>query len=67
MPNCFRRWRPLLPGLVAALILPIAQPAFAASSAVVFMYHRFGETTHPSTNTTIAHAKRLAASALTSV
>lgn len=54
MPNCFRRWRPLLPGLVAALILPIAQPAFAASSAVVFMYHRFGETTHPSTNTTIA-------------
>jgi len=32
-------------------------PAFAASSAVVFMYHRFGESKHPSTNVTMAQFK----------
>ena len=35
---------------VAAAGFAVAGPAFAASSAVVFMYHRFGEATHPSTN-----------------
>ena len=49
------RWRRRFPAtLAAALILAFAGPAFAGSSAVVFMYHRFGETTLPSTNTTIA-------------
>ena len=48
------RWRRRFPAtLAAALILAFAAPAFAGSSAVVFMYHRFGQTTHPSTNTTI--------------
>ncbi len=47
------RWQ-LVAGLVAALALPLSATAFAGSSAVVFMYHRFGETTLPSTNTTIA-------------
>ena len=32
-----------------AVVLPW-HPATAADSAVIFMYHRFGETTHPSTN-----------------
>ena len=55
MADSIRRWRRFFPGLVAAaLILLLSASAFAASSAVVFMYHRFGETTHPSTNTTIA-------------
>lgn len=49
------RWRRRFPAaLAAALILAFAGPAFAGSSAVVFMYHRFGETALPSTNTTIA-------------
>ena len=49
------RWRHRFPAvLAAALILAFAGPAYAGSSAVVFMYHRFGETTLPSTNTTIA-------------
>ena len=30
------------------ILLPVA--VFAANSAVVFMYHRFGEGKHPSTN-----------------
>ena len=48
-------WRRRFPAtLAAALILTFAAPAFAGGSAVVFMYHRFGQTTHPSTNTTIA-------------
>ena len=53
MPQLHRRWRRLF--LVLAAVIPyLATPALAANSAVVFMYHRFGETTHPSTNTTIA-------------
>ena len=49
------RWRRRFPAaLAAALILAFTGPAFAGSSAVVFMYHRFGETALPSTNTTIA-------------
>ncbi len=53
MLQLHRRWRRLF--LVLAAVIPyLATPALAANSAVVFMYHRFGETTHPSTNTTIA-------------
>jgi len=38
----------------ASWLAPIIVPeASAASSAVVIMYHRFGESDHPSTNTTI--------------
>ena len=33
--------------------LKIAVPAFAAESAVILMYHRFGESRYPSTNTTV--------------
>jgi len=47
---------------VAAFVLP--PPAEAADSAVVFMYHRFGETSWPSTNIRVdqfeAHLKELA-------
>ncbi|MDE0060206.1 MAG: polysaccharide deacetylase family protein [Defluviicoccus sp.] len=51
----FRRLRRSVLGAVAAAAaLLVTAPAFAASSAVVFMYHRFGENTLPSTNTTIA-------------
>ena len=53
MTDCIRRWQ-LVAGLVAALALPLSATALAGSSAVVFMYHRFGEPTLPSTNTTIA-------------
>ena len=53
MTEFIRRWM-LIAGLVAASILPLPAPCLAASSAVVFMYHRFGESTLPSTNTTIA-------------
>lgn len=35
------------------VVLPAAAPALAGSSAVVFMYHRFGESAYPSTNTRI--------------
>ena len=50
-----RRFRRCVLGLVGAVAaLPAALPASAGNSAVVFMYHRFGETTLPSTNTTIA-------------
>ncbi len=43
-------------GAAASLLvaLPAAVPAFAGGSAVVFIYHRFGESAYPSTNTTIA-------------
>jgi peptidoglycan/xylan/chitin deacetylase (PgdA/CDA1 family) len=48
--------------VVAAFLSP--PPAEAADSAVVFMYHRFGESTSPSTNIRIeqfeAHLKELA-------
>ena len=53
MADRFRRRRRLIPVLAAAILF-LGAPAFAGSSAVVFMYHRFGQTTHPSTNTTIA-------------
>ncbi len=53
MTEVSRRWI-LVAGLVAASLLPLPAPCVAANSAVVFMYHRFGETTLPSTNTTIA-------------
>ncbi len=51
----FRQWmrRAALPAAVAAA-LAVTAPALAGSSAVVFMYHRFGESAYPSTNTTIA-------------
>ncbi len=51
----FRRLRrPVLVAVAAAAALLVAAPALADSSAVVFMYHRFGESAHPSTNTSIA-------------
>jgi peptidoglycan/xylan/chitin deacetylase (PgdA/CDA1 family) len=50
-------------GMAVAAFLP-PPPAEAADSAVVFMYHRFGETSSPSTNIRIeqfeAHLKELA-------
>jgi peptidoglycan/xylan/chitin deacetylase (PgdA/CDA1 family) len=36
--------------LTAIIVLVIAQPLTAADSAVVLMYHRFGEDSYPSTN-----------------
>ncbi len=38
---------------IVALVLFFLSSHVFANSAVVFMYHRFGETTHPSTNITI--------------
>ena len=46
--------RSALGPVAAAAALLVTAPAFAGSSAVVFMYHRFGEDTLPSTNTTLA-------------
>ncbi len=52
--------RPALPAIrsCAAVLLAVAAaapvPARAADSAVIVMYHRFGEAAHPSTNVTIA-------------
>ncbi len=50
--------------ILAILFGLLAPPAIAAQSAVVFMYHRFGETTHPSTNIRLeqfeAHLEELA-------
>lgn len=34
--------------------LLVALPALAGNSAVIFMYHRFGEDTYPSTSISIA-------------
>jgi peptidoglycan/xylan/chitin deacetylase (PgdA/CDA1 family) len=49
--------------LFLAFSAPQVLPAQAADSAVVIMYHRFGESRHPSTNTTLeqfqAHIKEL--------
>ena len=39
--------------LVTLLVCAPAPPVFAADSAVVLMYHRFGESRYPSTNVTI--------------
>jgi peptidoglycan/xylan/chitin deacetylase (PgdA/CDA1 family) len=50
--------------MVAGLAALAPAPASAADSAVVIMYHRFGEGRYPSTNTTIAqleaHVRELA-------
>ena len=52
--------------LVSALVISpvVAVPSFAADHAAVIMYHRFGESNLPSTNTTIeqfeAHLEELA-------
>lgn len=43
--------------LLAGALLLAASPAMAAGHAVVFVYHRFGEPQHPSTNTPIAAFK----------
>jgi peptidoglycan/xylan/chitin deacetylase (PgdA/CDA1 family) len=45
-----RRWRQTL---CAALLLLGAAPASAAESAVILMYHRFGEPAYPETNTRV--------------
>ena len=39
--------------LIVFLILIISPQLYAAESAVVFMYHRFGESAYPSTNITL--------------
>lgn len=59
--NCYRR---SLFGLVFGLLLiGISQTTLAATSAVILMYHRFGETEYPSTNIKLeqfeAHIKEL--------
>ncbi|MEE2955483.1 MAG: polysaccharide deacetylase family protein [Pseudomonadota bacterium] len=36
--------------LMAVLVILLPVGVFAANSAVIFMYHRFGESKHPSTN-----------------
>lgn len=60
-----RRDRRLLTLLLAGLLLVVGGlPALAADSAVIFMYHRFGDGRFPSTNVTIeqfeAHLKEIA-------
>ena len=45
--------RKILFPLLALLSALPALPAFAAESAVVLMYHRFGESNYPTTNVTI--------------
>ncbi len=49
--------------IVALAVALITAPAWAGSSAVIFMYHRFGEETYPSTNITLrqfeAHLREL--------
>jgi len=47
-----RVWRPLLAALLLAFGALVPAPAAAGDSAVVIMYHRFGESAYPSTNTT---------------
>jgi peptidoglycan/xylan/chitin deacetylase (PgdA/CDA1 family) len=46
--------RTLSRALCAGLALLYGAPALAADSAVVVMYHRFGESAYPSTNITLA-------------
>jgi poly-beta-1,6-N-acetyl-D-glucosamine N-deacetylase len=48
--NALKAMAALAGGLLAAVVPGLA---YAASSAVVIMYHRFGEAEYPSTNTTI--------------
>ena len=45
---------------VALCLLFAAAPAVAAESAVILMYHRFGEDAHPATNIRIATGIRAA-------
>lgn len=56
-------------GAIALAAGALAGPVGAAESAVVFMYHRFGEGTHPSTNVTVgqldAHIAELSSGAYT--
>ena len=49
-----RRARMRLAATAIVAVLSLAPTTWAADSAVVFMYHRFGETAIPSTNVTIA-------------
>lgn len=59
----------LLGGLLAMMAALAALPALAADSAVVFMYHRFGDGRYPSTNITLeqfeAHIRELTSGAYT--
>ena len=59
----FRRQKIRLALYALAIFTAVAPPAMADASAVVFMYHRFGETGFTSTNITIeqfeAHLKEL--------
>ena len=43
-------WRVTAVALLAGVLISHASAARAAESAVIFMYHRFGEQTHPTTN-----------------
>ena len=52
VPTCIFMRKFLLPLLALFCAAPVA-PVFAAESAVVLMYHRFGETRYPSTSVTI--------------
>lgn len=58
-----------LHGLLLAIIAAASQPVFAADSAVILMYHRFGEARYPSTNTRLeqldAHIEELRAGGYT--
>lgn len=49
-------WRRPALGLLVVLLMS-ANPALAAGHAVVFVYHRFGESQYPSTNTPLAAFK----------
>jgi peptidoglycan/xylan/chitin deacetylase (PgdA/CDA1 family) len=59
----FRRRKLRITLFALAIFMVVVPPALAGASAVVFMYHRFGENSHPSTNITIeqfeAHLKEL--------
>jgi peptidoglycan/xylan/chitin deacetylase (PgdA/CDA1 family) len=61
----------IVPAMIvpAMIILAMIAPAKAADSAVVFMYHRFGEDTFPSTNIPLdqfeAHVQELKSGAYT--
>lgn len=61
--SAVRGKRPLIWVLFACFTALAPAGAFAADSAVVIMYHRFGESQYPSTNTTIeqfrAHLREL--------
>jgi peptidoglycan/xylan/chitin deacetylase (PgdA/CDA1 family) len=48
------RWRAFIVAVLAVFAALAPEPGRAADSAVIIMYHRFGEDKYPSTNTTIA-------------